>query len=429
MEYFIIILAIIAGILFKFMNKDWFNPITIFLFYWGFVVFMASLQLYNLDDVSKQAEIFVLLGVVGWILGGLFISVLKIPSTNKNRLNHQQNINYDILMIFEMIVIIYSLYRILIILDLQNSGVSWWAIRLMATSGESGMGSLKGGIFSQLLYECVVAPIAYLIAPTIIVDFIFGKRKQSTIVLGILAMAFFSIATVSRAIWAFSLIYLLVIVIVLRKRINLTENQKKVFRVIPFFVIVLLVIIYQITKLRNNEASILTNAYAYISGSLPLLSHFIGQSYTNLRFHGVYTFFGFLYPIFFFLNYTGLMPYPKVYNDVFLIKGNTELFVEIGDGIVMNSYTTLFYNFYLDFGYLGIVCFSAIFAMICGYVYKRMKKNSNQKLLILYLILLQFLLFSVARIYTIYTTRALSLLWIIPLFLRTNNTKNQNIKQ
>ena len=78
--------------------------------------------------------------------------------------------------------------------------------------------------------------------------------------------------------------------------------------------------------------------------------------------------------------------------------------------------TWLFYYFYIDFGYFGIALGSFVFGFLCMKSYKSWKRNGNVRSLVAYLILIQFIVFSVARIYTGLSTRALSLVWLFLLF-------------
>jgi oligosaccharide repeat unit polymerase len=90
----------------------------------------------------------------------------------------------------------------------------------------------------------------------------------------------------------------------------------------------------------------------------------------------------------------------------------------------MNAYATLFYDFYMDFGYIGVALLSFLFGYLCMRSYKYYKRIGDMRSLVLYLILLQFIMFSMARIYTVLATRALSLLWLLIMFKKEENSIN-----
>lgn len=415
MVFYIVLFCVIAAIILKLNTSKWSNPGTIFLLYWGFIVLMSSLRLYNLRETSFDAYFMIFVGVIAYFIGGIIANKFKIVCGNLHAFKYY-NINYTFLIIAEIIVILYSLYRLSSIIQLLMGGNSWWEIRLMATSGENGVGTLKGGTLSQIIYEFVVAPLAYLISPTIVADLFVGMRNKKTLILGIGAMLSFSLSTVSRAIWAFTIIYIVFTMILYRKNYQLTAKQKKIIKFSPILIVVLFLVINQLTKMRNSEADILQNAYTYISGALPLLSIHLDNTISNTRTYGMLTLFGFLHPVLFILNRIHIIPYTNTFYEVQNIKDYLEIFRNIGEGINMNAYSTLFYDFYIDFGMIGVFVFSLLFGYICMRSYVNFRNKPDMRNLVLYLVLLQFIIFSMARIYTIYATRALTIIWLIPMF-------------
>ena len=60
--------------------------------------------------------------------------------------------------------------------------------------------------------------------------------------------------------------------------------------------------------------------------------------------------------------------------------------------------------------------------------YKYLKSTGDIRSLVLYLILIQFIVFSVARIYTGLSTRALSIVWLLFVFKSIGNKYTLNNK-
>ena len=255
MEVIIVACSIIfAGILYL-KDRDFMNPGTIFSVYWGLIVFLAALQLYGLSETSQEAYFMIFLGILFYFFGSLFgcnvhIKFGRSVFIGKNiSSRYKYNINYKFFQIAACVVIIYSLYRISIIVRLLVEGNSWWAIRLMGTSGEGGIGTLKGGNLSDIIYSFIVSPIEYLIVPTVVVDMFVGKRRKDILILGVLATICYSISTVSRAVYAFAIIYVIVVCILVRKSFVLTKKQKKLIRMAPIIVLVFFLVINQFTKM------------------------------------------------------------------------------------------------------------------------------------------------------------------------------------
>ena len=132
--------------------------------------------------------------------------------------------------------------------------------------------------------------------------------------------------------------------------------------------------------------------------------------------------YGFLHPIFFVTNRLHILSYPKSFTNAKLVKDNLETFINLSPEISMNAYATLFYDFYIDFGWIGIAIGSYDFGFICMKAFNAYENRGDTRSLVLYLILFQFILFSVARIYTVYPTRALSFIWMIFMFRNIRKT-------
>lgn len=420
MEILVIFFAIWGAAHLWVRKRDIMNPGTLFLIYWAFVVFMAALRLYDLMETSQKAYAFVWVGVIFFYFGSYFADKITLKKVSRN---WNYEVNYTFFYIAVTIVLLYSLYRVVFIVQLLASGNSWWEIRLMSTSGEGGSGTLKGGNLSDIIYSFVISPLVYLIVPTVIVEVFSGKKKKFPIYFAVIAVAFYSIATVSRAVWAFAILYVGAVVILFRKNIVLSRRQKRILKFAPLIVIVLALVINKITMMRNSEADIFANAYAYIAGCMPLLTIHLTESISSIRTYGMLTLYGFLNPIFFVTNFIHLFTYPTAFTNAKLVKDNLEPFFRLSPNITMNAYSTLFYDFYIDFGWIGIAVGSFIFAFICMKAFNVYKSRGDKKSLVLYLILLQFIFFSVARIYTIYATRALSLVWIIPMFMKVKKSE------
>ena len=206
----IVVFSVIGGVFFWRKKKNLWNPVSVFLFEWALVVYLSSLRLYNLIDISSKAYIFVLIGVISFFIGSLFGDNLRL---GKKRIGRVYEINYTRMNIASIVIIVFSLFRILFIIKLLSGGFSWWEIRLMSTSGEGGIGTLKGGNVSVFLHDCIIAPLMYLIVPTLFAELLVGARNKKFILLSLIAMTCYSISTVSRAVWAFSVLYILFIVL------------------------------------------------------------------------------------------------------------------------------------------------------------------------------------------------------------------------
>lgn len=417
MEYLCIIVSVALAALFFVLTKKLYNAGTIFLGYWAIITFLTSLNLDNATPVRQSTYGFILLGLVSFAAGCFLCLATKHKAQSNIDFNFQI-VSYRLLNIACIIIIIYSIYRFSIIASYLSQGISWGSIRLMhGVAGETGEGTLRGGTWSQIIHDNFVGPWVYLIAPTVVVDLFLGNRNRKFILLSLTAMIFYSISTVSRAIWGFLILYLVIILIVFLRRKHISSKVKKWLKRIPIFAVVLFGVIIAITSVRSetSQVNFFYNMIAYLTGGIQLFDIHMQEPIAQIRTYGFFSTYGFIYPFFFLLNYVGILKYPSVFTDISNIKQQLEGFVTLSDHVRMNSYCTLFFNFYNDFGVFGIFLGSFIFGYCCMLAYIYFIRKKDVRTLVCYLILVQFMIFSMARIYTIYTTRALSLLWLLVL--------------
>lgn len=418
MAYVSILFSLGLAFFFFKATNNIYNAGTVFLGYWSVLIFLNKLALDNLYKVSEMTYTYIFLGLVGFAIGALG-AIAKKRNDFGNKAGEP---NYLLFKIACIIVIIYCLYRITIIITFITQGYSWGDIRMMnGIAGDSGSGTLKGGTYSQIIHEWFVAPIIYLLAPTLIVDIFLGKRDKKMFILSICAIILYSISTVSRAIWSFLILYSLCILIICRGKYQIPKKIKKWIKKIPIFVVLLFVIIIFITQQRSedSEVKIFLNMYAYLAGGITLMDIHLHSFLANIHTFGLFSTYGFIQPIFFFLKIFKIMDYPQALLNVSTIKDNLEVFIPISDNITMNAYSTLFFNFYSDFGVEGIILGSLIFGYISMRIYRNFKLYRDFKSLVIYLVLIQFMIFSMARIYTSLTTRALIFVWVIFFFKRS----------
>lgn len=390
---------------------------------------ISALSFDNMILINDETYKLIFMGMFSFAVGCVFplILIRKNMDTTNNNMEVE---NYALLNLICVLIIIFCLYKNVKIIGFLSRGMSWWEIRLMhGIAGDGGIATLKGSNIEQVLHDFIVAPILYLITPTVLIDLSVGKRNKIFNVLAITAMILYSIASVSRAVWAFSIIYLAIILFVYYPEANLSPKIRKWIKRVPFFILVLFGIIMFLSKLRSGdkEVSIIYNVLAYLSGGIALFQIHLSQPYSLLRTDGFFSFYGFLHPFFFVLNYFKIFPYPNQITTVQDIKHQLEMFYQVSDHVSMNAYTTLFYNFYIDYGEIGIIVLSLIFGFICMLSYKMFVKYKDLKSFVIFLILTQFILFSMARIYTSLTTRALSLIWALILLPSFKKVKKNEI--
>ncbi len=418
MKYCCVVIAFFLAALFKIATKKIYNPGTIFLTYWGVITLLSAMNLDNAVEVRESTYALILLGLVAFGMGCFLC--LKVKHKPPVKADFDLTIKYyGILNIVCIAIIIYSLYRIGLIVSFLARGLSWGNIRMMqGVAGAVGSDTLKGGEWSQLIHDDFVGPCVYLLAPVLAVELFLGKRNKIFLALSAIAIALYSISTVSRAIWAFLILYLGIIFIAFYRGRVMSHRAKKWIKKIPLLAVVLFIVILGITKRRAGEGQVdisyvFYDMIAYLTGGINLFDIHMQEPLAEIRTYGFLSLFGFIQPFFFVLNYIGILKYPPVFKDVAYIKHSLERFIPISEHIRMNAYCTLFFNFYSDFGIIGVFLGSFLFGYFCMLSYTYFIRKKDLRTFVCYLILIQFMIFSMARIYTMYDTRALTLIWLL----------------
>lgn len=425
MQYICVFSAFFMAMVLYIKTKKIYNPGTIFLGYWSFITFLASLGLDGAPEIQQTTYLFIFLGLFCFGAGAYMCLIIRQNIVAKPTFDMQIK-DYHLLYMVCIAIIAYSFYRLSIIASYLMQDLSWGTIRLMhGIAGSTGADTLKGETLSQVVHDNMIAPCTYLIAPVFAVELFLGKRDKKFIILSLLAMIFYSLASVSRAIWGFLILYMGIILIIFMKRQNIPHKVKRWIKKIPIFAAILFIVILIITKMRSetSQINLLYNMLAYLSGGINLFDIHLKEQIASIRTYGAFSLYGFIYPVFFVLNYLDILKYPAVFSDISYIKQSLELYVPISDHVTMNAYSTLFFNFYNDFGVFGICFGSFIFGYLCMLSYKYFIKKKDLRTFVCYLILVQFMIFSVARLYTIYTTRALSLVWLLILLPKVGGKK------
>ena len=391
-----------------------YNPGTIFSGYWAVIVLLSVMNLDNAVPVRESTYGLILFGMVSFAFG-CFVCMSFRHGFRKSEDYHFDIPDYSILYLISILIILYSAYRLRIIASFLLRGMSWGQIRLMhGVAGASGAGTLKGGNWSQMIHDFIIGPCIYMLAPLIPIDLFLGRKNKTFLGLSFLAMVTYSLSTVSRAIWAFSILYLAIVLVIFMKNRALPRPVRRFLKIIPFFILFLFLVILFITRSRSatSQVNLFYNMLAYLTGGIKLFDLHMQEPIAEIRTYGLFTLYGFVYPVFFVLNYLGIRLFSGVFADITTIKQSLETFVTLSPHIRMNAYCTLFFNFYNDFGIFGIFLGSFLFGYFCMLAYTSFIRKKDVSSFACYLILVQFMIFSMARIYTIYTTRALSLVWL-----------------
>lgn len=370
MIYVMMIFLLIMIIISIYMEKKFWNPITLFSGIWLLTIFLANLKLYNMIDYSEKALWIISEGVIFFILGAwlsrFYWKRINIMKTVEREEFYNKKLLYIIVSIGLIMVTILS---IKVFIQLKN-GMRYTDIRKLYYS--YGDGSLIGSEQLFTLFDWGTAAIIALIIPTVIIGIINKKISKLLIVESILMIGLYIFSTSGRAPLFIIAIELILAVFINKK--NLTSKVKKVLRI---GIIIMLIAILCMTAIRasNNYNQKVNSFYAYFSLPLPYFSRLIEYvDKQDINTYGVATAYG---PYLMVQKVVKLATGYKFSNaeelDEIVTKPQT-YWVKIFDDSLdyYNAYSTAFYPFYLDFRQFGV----AIFSLIYGFLVEKFYINA-----------------------------------------------------
>ena len=151
----------------------------------------------------------------------------------------------------------------------------------------------------------------------------------------------------------------------------------------------------------TGEGKVFSTIYSYFCGCIKLLDvklqeFFRTENYT----FGVTSFHGFVRPIFTILRSLGVISnLPEVIqNSENYLIAVEEVTNEVSrSGGTFNGFVSLFYAFYVDLGFPGIIVGSFLWGFFCERIYLKMKHKGSDKDFLVYLLILQALSMSMTR--------------------------------
>lgn len=375
--YFIIIFLAIVTIFFAIREKSILNPIVIFCGIWTISLFLASLGLFDMIQITNRAKIIIGIGVISFVLGAMFVYIFSLTNKENNQQEKKEyvleSINYkliNIALIFGIIITIPVAAKVIVLLA---KGTSLGMIRSMYYSyGNAKPLILNDTMFT--LFDWGTSVILFVATPLVIVGFMNKKINVTAIVLLIVYTGLYVTATAGR-----SQLIIAGVELIFAYLINKENISKKVLKTIKGLIFGLAILILIISLARiNKESDSVNQGYAYFSLSMPYFSEMVKYcDQEDIRTNGIATFYGpYVFTQKVVKTVTGYkFKLADYYYDVVNKPQNYWVKVFKNSPDNYNAYCTMFYNFYLDFRTFGVFLFSLVYGMLMEIVYLSMKKK------------------------------------------------------
>lgn len=347
--------------------KDFFHPAIVTLLLWCMLILIYNVVGHGLYDLSNRFYYALLLWIIPFCLSSIIIG--KFNFVFVSYLSRKHNYCVDFLypiMIVSLIVAIYGLYI---------KGLYYNTDNFFNGIRAAGVASLNGE------EEAVELPL-YIRIPSIIASYaliIFlalydDKKRKSYYILFVILLVLFFIFRSNKSVIA-QLTFALLVFHCLGRKIS--------FKNILIYAVGFILLMFAAHLLRRNDNSefeIVKFISVYLLSPLPAFDDILNNHYDYISsFNGEYTF-RFLIP------YLQLLDFNVEMNaDPFNLHNWTYT------PLPVNVYTIMF-NFYVDYGFGGILSFAIFLGSFFGFLYKYAKCN-YQMFRVLYAVFFYILVF------------------------------------
>lgn len=412
-EYMLLLFSfLLFFILFIEYKRDKASPLVIFLLIWSLIFILYGLGLYGINNVDITTELALIFGVIFFIFGFFFARIIKIKK--KEQFSCQNTGSFAIIKVIAILDIIYMVpkYFLKIGMLLQNG----WSL----TGAKSLLGE-GNDMFVLYIFDpfnfFLVALTSYLL--------IYNRKQKFLIIVGIVINAITVVATGSRGRLIFFILSFLSMIVS-----EFGENFKQVKKKVKSLVFLIFMIIVAIS---NYGFGILKSVYFYLCACVPLLdgiitrtdSHFTrGFTYGALSLNGILR----VIPNFI-QNYVS----PNFSLNEFDLAEKyieyMEYAKEIAPGEISNSFYSFVGNFYLDFGWTGIIIVSFIYGGIICSLYKKYRGNRDAKSKMILAFIYYAMFFSMVRCPWMNIRFAIGFIYIFLFDILSNLGKHTKVRR
>ena len=385
------LIILLIGFILHSKRKCWYAPDVLFCYQWALISFMSSMHLYTMYESSDKVYFIILIGTISYFLGVNYSYKIKIISSPIVGPDTQDFISKKLFWIFTILLFLLKFKPFMQSLALQMAGMDLQDIRHeFFASSQSPL---------QVLINVAVSLFGPLVEIAGIVYFVRDVKKNYVYFIAVLVYALMeSVINGGRFGIAFLIIELFVCYSILKTRVRFARtNFKKYSKTIKFYIIFMAAIIVAITFLRGAETDeLLSKYYRYLCGNVVFFDLHIPLIEERGCWYLLGTgFWGFWFLFFPLLHALIGFPYPSWYLDATNNVMNTQDFMQIGDDMYTNAFSTPFYYLYADARWIGVILGMILFGVFAGIVYRKMLINTTNKHYIIYILVCQMIFMTI----------------------------------
>ena len=397
---FIGLSALFTAVLFKFKYKYIFNPATLFMLLWGFILTLYSARLYGLYTISDKTLTVYAIGLFCFTLGNF--SFFK---KRKVRLEYSLAPHYHLTSNKKNILIIFAIISIVIFGIYAMQMIRYWNIGGVHTVKAAGVeGFIQVDNYIEILYTYLATPIQFLSVLVIIINILFDKENISKILilLSIIMFVLKYICTASK--FAVVLPVVIILISVLYKSALRKTKFKHLIRKLSLLqkiiiIVITIIIILFIVNLLSSSRNWMESLYYYLVGCVPCSDHAIKTlESNNIQFYGAVSFNGVLRMFNSFIRLIGTeTPWSVMMDEAYQSILTFEKAINITPTVKYNAFISCFSYFFSDGGFFGVAILSFFFGRYAKITYERFIRKQDLYHFIQYILCCYVILTSMVR--------------------------------
>lgn len=389
------------------------KPTTIFFALWAFILFLSTLNLYNINKPSNEAYFLTILMLIFFFVGSMIGHFIKIEDSKaftkylNNNKDKKMKIVYVLFFALNFLSILFNIIDCVLIVKELSKGTPMWQIRNWGLEpfGSDNPILSRRSFLEDLVRSVILTPFANIVPPITAYYFVNSKNKKMKYALLINSLIMLLSSSIASGGGRLGFIYyvgcfLLAFYIFCKNKNNSKEIIKKYIKILLIFIIIAFIFVIGYTSIRSGIGNFIKETYTYFALPPTLLSEWIPEMKETSHTYGLLTTFGIHSYFFRALQTVGLdFMVPQIYNDAYQSILNAEIFRNVGYG-VGNAFVTPIYYFYIDGGYPFVCIASLIFGILVSVAYKIFEKNINLRSFAIYALIIYGIFVSFMRIQT-----------------------------
>lgn len=381
----------------KIKNTKSIKPSTVFFALWAFILFLSTLNLYNINKPSNEAYLLIILMLIFFFIGNLIGHFIKLDKFKMIENHFKKNkdktfkIIYVLFFLLSFLTILFNIIDCILIIKELAKGTPMWQIRnwgLEPFGSENPILSRRS-FFEDLIRTLLISPFVSIVPPITAYCFFNSKNKKEKYILLANSLIILILTSVAGGGGRLGFIYyigcfLLAFYIFCKNNNNSKEVVKKYIKILLIFIIVGLIFVIGYTSIRSGINNFFRETYRYFALPPTLLSEWLPEIKEDDHTYGLLTTFGIHSYFFRALDIVGLdFMVPQIYKNAYQSILNAEIFRNVGYGVA-NAFVTPIYYFYIDGGYPFVCIASLIWGLIVSLMYKLFEKDINLRSFTIY---------------------------------------------